>query len=215
MHDRRQRRHPIPVLPLLAVLIGAGGMLAACSSTAPTATLPSLRPPTAAPPSEPIDTLGLPSFDPETDAPEPSDTDTGSPGTPPCAIGELKASRGITEVAGDERSTEVVLVAAGTCSVDAFPTVVLRDADGGILVEAKAGGTGGIDLVGGVAYTSVIRLSNWCLGEPEYPVSIGVRQGGATLAVTGESFPDEGDLPACVHEDADPALSATAWASAP
>jgi hypothetical protein len=215
MHDHRQRRHPDRVLPLLAVLLLAGASFGACGSTTPSATLPSLRPATAAPPSEPIDTLGLPSFDPETDAPEPSDTDTGSPGTPPCAVGELKASRGITDADADDRVTEVLLKSAGTCSVDAFPTLLLRDADGRVLVRSAAGGTGGTDLVGGVAYTSQIRLANWCLGEPAYPVTIGIVQGTATLLVTGDSFPDEGDPPPCVHEDADPVLTGTAWQPTP
>ena len=148
----------------------------------------------------------------ESDAPDPTDSDTGSPGTPPCEIEELKASRGITEVNADERITEVVLVSAGTCSIDAFPTLLLEDAKHRILVAANAAGTGGIDLVPGVAYSTEVRLSNWCLGEPDYPVSIGILHGIGTLSVTGDSFPDEGDLPPCVHEDVDPALSGTGWA---
>lgn len=215
MHDRTERRHPVRFLSLVAVFLAASAIVAACGSTTPAPTLPSLRPATAAPPSEPIDTLGLPSFDPETDAPEPSDANPGSPGTPACAAGELKASRGITEADGDERIAEVVLVAAGTCSIDAWPTLRLEDADGKVLVAASAAGTGGIDLVGGVAYTSQVRLSNWCLGEPAWPVSIAVVEGTHTLQVTGDSFPDEGDLPACVHEDADPMLTGTAWQPTP
>ena len=147
--------------------------------------------------------------------PEPSDTDTGAPGTPPCDISALKASRGITEVDADDRTTEVVLVAADTCSVDADPTLLLQDGDGNVLVAASPGGPGGIDLVGGVAYTTLLRLSNWCLGEPAYPVRIGITHAARTLLVTGDSFPDDGDLPPCVHEDADPVLTGTAWAPAP
>lgn len=215
MHERRQRRHLVRVLPVVGVLLVAGASLAACGSTLPATALPSLPPVTAAPPSEPVETFEIPSFEPETDAPEPTDSDTGSPGTPPCERAELKASRAITEVDADDRTTEVVLVAAATCSVDAFPELVLRDADGRVLVTAGSAGPGGTDLVGGVAYTSQVRLSNWCLDEPAYPVTIGIVHAAATILVTGDSFPDEGDLPPCVHEDADPVLSGTAWQPTP
>lgn len=202
MHESRPRR----ALPLAAV--AAAAFLSACGQATltptPTATsVPStVSPPTAAPTATPADA---------TASPEPTVIDTGSPGTPPCAIEDLKASRGITEVDGDDRTTEVILVAAGTCSVNAWPTLLLEDAASTILVAANAGGTGGIDLVPGVAYTSTVRLSNWCLGEPSSPVKIGILQGIGTLLVTGDSFPDDGDLPPCVHQDADPVLSGTAW----
>ena len=203
MHHPRPRR----ALPLAVVAVAA--FLAACgqatSTPTPTATPApaTISPPTAAPTATPVEA---------TASPDPTAIDTGSPGTPACAIEDLKASRGITEVDGDDRTTEVVLVAAGTCSVNAWPTLLLEDADSNILAAANAGGTGGIDLVPGVAYTSTVRLSNWCLGEPSYPVRIGILQGIGTLLVTGDTFPDEGDLPPCVHQDADPVLSGTAWA---
>jgi len=201
---------------MLTMLAAAAIGVAACSSPLPTPSpLPSLPSAPPASPTEVPDTFDIPSFAPETDPPEPTDLDTGSPGTPPCAIEDLKASRGITEVDSDDRTTEVVLVAAGTCSVDAFPTLLLEDADSNIIVAANAGGPGGIDLVGGVAYSSEVRLGNWCLGDPSYPVSIGILQGIGTLIVTGDSFPDEGDLPPCLHEDADPVLSGTAWQPSP
>lgn len=191
-------------------------LVLACGDAAPPASgFATVVAGTAAPPSEPEDTFPVFSFVPESEPPEPTDTDPGSPGTPPCLLAELKASRGITEVDADDRVTEVLLKAAGTCSVDAFPTLLLRDADGKTLVTGTAGGTGGIDLVGGVAYTSQVRLSNWCLGEPALPVRIGIRQGDDTLFVTGDSFPDEGDPPPCAHDDAPPVLTGTAWAPMP
>jgi hypothetical protein len=192
----------------------AAMLLSACGTTVSTPSpLPSIAPstmPTAVP-----DTFDIPSAGPATASPEPSDTETGNAGTPACPVDELKASRGITEVDGDDRTTEVVLVAADTCSIDAYPTLLLEDADSNIIVAVNAAGTGGIDLVGGVAYSSEVRLGNWCLDEPSYPVSIGILQGIQTLLVTGDSFPDEDDLPACLHDDADPVLSGTAWSPKP
>ena len=212
MRDRLQRRSST----LALAVAGASLLLAACGTAVPTASpLPVL--PTAAAP-----TIGEPATVPptmvveESEAPEPTFTDTGAPGTPPCGIDELKASRGITQVEGDERVTEILLVAAGTCSVDAFPTLFLQDDGGMKLVMADAAGPGGIDLVGGVAYVSAIRLSNWCLvGDPAYPVSIGIKHATGTLMVTGDSFPDEGDLPACLFQDSEPLLAATAWQPRP
>jgi hypothetical protein len=198
------------VRTVLAVAVVGGAVLGACgqstSSVAPTTitTIPPIAAPTQAPTPAPTVATAPPT-------PAPSATDNASPGTPPCAVEDMKASRGITVIDADDRVTEVVLVAAGTCSVDAYPTLLLEDADQNILIAANAAGAGGIDLVEGVAYTSQVRLANWCLGEPAFPVSIGILQGIQTLLVTGDSFPDEGDLPPCVHEDADPVLSGTAW----
>jgi len=210
MYDLRRRRSV-----LLAVALSAALGVTACGEVLPTSSFGMPLPGTAAPRSVEPETPAPTVVPAESEAPEPTDTDTGTPGTPPCAIDELKASRGITEVDADERVTEVVLVAAGTCSVDAYPTLLLQDAKEHILVAANPAGGGGIDLVGGVAYSSEVRISNWCLDEPDYPVSIGVVQGIGTLLVTGDSFPDEGDLPPCVHEDADPVLSGTAWQPSP
>jgi len=141
--------------------------------------------------------------------------DTGSAGTPPCEPGALKASHGIMEVDADDRTTEVVLVSADTCSVDAYPTLLLQSAEGRVLVAANPLGAGGIDLIPGVAYTSDVRLSNWCLAAPAWPVSIGIVHEGGTIRVTGDSFPDEGAPPPCVYADADPTLTGSAWSPSP
>ena len=207
MRDRRQRRTIHLAIGVVAALLAGCGDAA----TTPLPTLPG-RTPTIAPTAESLPPTMVPI---ETDEPEPTDLDTGSPGTPPCQIDELKASRGITQVEGDERVTEIILVAAATCSVDAYPALLLQDDGGMKLVVADAAGPGGIDLVGGVAYVSAIRLSNWCLGDPAYPVSIGIKHATGTLMVTGDSFPDEGDLPACVFDNADPILAGTAWQPTP
>jgi hypothetical protein len=208
MTDRRRMRGP-GLLAAFATL--AAALLLACGSTVPTASpLPSLPPLPAATPTEVPDTFDIPSFPPETDPPEPTDNDTGSPGTPPCAIDAVKASHGLIESDGDDRTTEVVLVAADTCSVDAYPALVLADANGKALVRAGEAGAGAIDLVGGVAYTSEVRIANWCL-DAAFPVEIRVLHGAAAIRVTGDSFPDQDNLPPCVHQDAAPVLSGTGW----
>jgi hypothetical protein len=202
----RGRWRPLGGL-LLASLVAAG-----CGSSTPTVT------PTTAP-SEPAAATGAASEPVPTDAMSeaPSETpeDTGTAGTPACPIDALKASHGITEVDGDDRTTEVVLVAADTCSVDAYPTLQLVDSDGAVLVSAAPLGVGGLDLVGGVAYTSEVRLGNWCLPDPTYPVTIAIVLAGRGVAVTGDSFPDDMTIPPCVHEGDDPVLSGTAWLPAP
>jgi hypothetical protein len=211
MTDRRATRARF--LPAAAALLAAT-LVAGCGDVLPTSSfgmpLPATSGPivaTPAPTAPPVETAAPITFEPE-----PTDFDTGSPGTPPCDIHALKASRGITEADADDRVTEVVLVAADTCSIDAWPRLVLEDSGGKVLVEADPGGQGGIDLVPGVAYTSEVRLSDWCLGDPAYPVEIRISHAGTAIVVSGDSFPDEGDLPPCAHEDSKPVLSATAWA---
>lgn len=213
MTDRRGARAAVRLAALFAVATVAFA-LAACGSPSPTASpLPVL--PTIVPPSEPAATPEPTPVPADSEPPEPTDDDTGTAGTPPCTSAELKASHGITQADGDDRVTELILVAAETCSIDAYPALLLEDGRGKLLFAASAAGSGGIDLVGGVAYTSQVRLGNWCLGEPGYPVSIGIIEGVETITVTGDSFPDEGDLPPCAHEDADPELSGSAWQPAP
>ena len=132
-----------------------------------------------------------------------------------CDPAELKASHGIVEGAAGSVLTEVVLVAAATCAVDAFPALGLRDANGTQLVGAGSTGPGRIDLVASVAYTSQVRLANWCAPEPAFPVQLFVRIGSDELAVTGDDpFPDEGDLPPCEGEIG-PILESTEWAPTP
>jgi hypothetical protein len=107
-----------------------------------------------------------------------------------------------------------VLVSAATCSVDAFPALRLRDAAGAGLVGGTSAGPGAIDLVPGVAYTSEVRLANWCAPAPSFPLALAVVLGEDELAVTGDSFPEEGDLPPCSGDGA-PILEATGWAPTP
>jgi hypothetical protein len=169
---------------------------------------------TAAPTSTPPSATSQPTIPPATEEPVPTPVDTGSAGTPACLLADLKASHGLVEGAAGSVLTEVVLVSATTCSVDAFPALALRDVTGDALVGAPSAGPGAIDLVAGVAYKSEVRLANWCAPEPEFPVSLEIVMGSEELAVTGTSFPDDGDLPPCNGEGG-PVLEGTGWEPAP
>ncbi len=118
------------------------------------------------------------------------------------------------EGAAGSRITEVVLVSAVACSIDAFPALGLRDATDAALVGAPSSGPGRIDLVAGTAYTSNVRLANWCAAQPAFPLTLEIVLSGAELAVTGTSFPDEGDLPPC-NGSGGPILEGTAWTATP
>ena len=141
--------------------------------------------------------------------------ETATAGSPACEPADLKASHGLVEGAAGSRLTTVVLTAAIACSVDAFPALGLRDAQGTILVGAAAAGPGRIDLVAGDAYESNVRLANWCSGPPAFPLTLEIVMAGEELAVTGSSFPEVGDLPPCSGETQGPILDATGWVAAP
>ena len=175
---------------------------------------PSPSPTVAATPGATVPPIGPASAAPETLAPLPTAADTGSAGTPPCAVADLKASHGLVEGAAGSRLTEVVLVSATTCSIDAYPALGLRDAAGAALLSGPAIGPGGIDLVPGVANVSQVRLSNWCAPEPAFPLTLEIIIDGAGLTVTGGSFPDDGDLPPC-NGDGGPILEGSAWLQQP
>lgn len=158
--------------------------------------------------------------DATTDASPPAATPDVTPAptpvsvAPSCTTANLKASHGIVEGAAGSRFTEVVLVSDTACSVEAFPVVRLRDANGGALVGSVALGSGRIDLAAGAVYTTNVGLSNWCLPEPAFPLALALALGAEELPVTGSSFPLEGDLPEC-NGGGGPALQGSPWAISP
>jgi hypothetical protein len=151
---------------------------------------------------------------PITAGPSSAPTETPGAAAGPCDPADLKASHGLVEGGAGSIFTEVILVSAATCSVDAYPAMGLRDANGGPLVSAPAAGPGFINLASGVAYSTNVRLGNWCLPDPAFPVSLVVIMPGGELAVTGTSFPEDGDLPSC-NGDGGPNLVASAWTPEP
>ena len=185
---------------LLAGALALG--LIACSPTpsaspTPTPTPTSTNAPTVAP-------SAAPTVLPTTAA-------TAAAGTPACTAADLKASHGLVEGAAGSRLTTVVLVAQVACTIDAFPAVGLRDANGGVLVGGTAGGSGTIELDPNASYQGDVRLANWCAPDPAFPVTLQLEIGSEEVAVTGSSFPEEGDMPPC-NGGAGPVLEAGAWA---
>jgi hypothetical protein len=132
-------------------------------------------------------------------------------GAAACTAADLKASHGLVEGAAGSRLTTVVLVAQVACSIDAFPAFGLRDANGGALVGGTAGGPGTIDLDPNASYQSDVRLGNWCAPDPAFPLELRLKVGADEVAVTGSSFPEQGDMPPC-NGDGGPILEAGAWA---
>lgn len=186
----------------LIVALLMAGVIGACNSVVPSPPLASERA-TLAPtvvPTEPAATV----------APTATPVETGTAGTPSCEPSDLKASHGLVEASGDSRLTEVVLVSAGSCSVNLFPAVGLRDAAGAAIVESPSAGPGRLDLVADIAYRSQVRLANWCAPEPAFPLTLALVVADAEIAVAGSSFPDDGELPPCTT-DGETVLEASAW----
>lgn len=202
MADRRGTSRSAAA-PFLAAALVLG--LAACSQTpaAPT-TAPTLAPtalvtPTATTP--PATVL-------------PTAAETGIANAPPCSPSSLKASHDLVEGAAGSRITTVVLVAVLACSVDAYPAMGLRDANGTELVGSAAGGAGRIDLDPDTSYSTAVRFANWCNPDPKFPLSLAIRIGTEELGVSGSSFPDEGEMPPC-NGGGGPVLEAGAWEATP
>jgi hypothetical protein len=202
MNDRRGHRLQVAA----AVGLFVASLVAACGSPTPSAgpnltTGPTIGPATAA-----AETAA-----PTTVATAPPTTAAGAPA---CTPADLKASHGLIEGAAGSVLFEVVLVAAGECSVDAFPTLGIRDASGAAIVGGVAGGGGRIDLSPGASYSSAVRISNWCAADPAFPLTLEIRLATAELAVTGPLFEDASDLPPCNGEGG-ANLEAQAWTAGP
>jgi hypothetical protein len=192
----------LPANLIAAVLLA--GTVFACTPAAPTAApTPSPTAVATLPPTEP----------PITPSPPPVATATAAAGTA-CAPADLKASHGLVQGAAGSRIAEVILVSAVACSLDAFPALGLRDATNTALLSAPSTGPGRLDLAAGGAYTSNVRVANWCAAQPAFPLTLEIILGAEELPVSGGSFPEEGDLPPC-NGSGGPILEGTAWAAAP
>ena len=215
MTDRRGHDQ-VPVASLLLLL--AAGFVAACGTTPPTSppadstTGPTVGPVTAAPSSGAAETPATATLVPATPLPATPLPTVPAAVTAPCEVSDLKATHGLVEGAAGSRLTEVVLVAGIPCSIDAFPTLGLRDAKGGAIVGGIPAGPGRIDLSPETSYSSAVRLSNWCHDEPAFPLELTIRLGAEELPVNGGSFPDqEGGMPPCSGEGVAPTLEGGAW----
>jgi hypothetical protein len=211
MHDHRGHP-PVPVAKLLAVLLAASSCVLGCGIASPASPAATA----SGAPSTPSVTAEPTATEPVEAEPtgESTDTPVATAASVACTAADLKASHGLVEGGAGSRLTEVVLVSGAACSVDAFPILGLRDADGNALVAGPQGGPGQVDLVPGTAYTSVVKLGNWCSAEPAYPVSLEIRLQSGELAVTGGSFPAEGDMPPC-NGDGGAILGGGAWTASP
>jgi Domain of unknown function (DUF4232) len=200
MADRRGIARTRAAAPFIAAVLML--CIAACTST-----------PTSPPTPEPsIAATIAPSIPPETSIPsvEITPAPTTVAAAPACTAADLKASHDIVEGAAGSRLTTVVLVAQSTCSVDLYPAMGLRDANGSELVGSTSGGAGKLDLDPEISYSSAVRLANWCNPEPAFPVALVVRLGAAEVPVTGSSFPDQGDMPPC-NGSGGPVLESGPW----
>ena len=203
---------PVAASTSLAAGLLVALALAACGTTptvAPTATTPARAPATAAPVA-----TAPPSEAPTAPPPTASSTavPSGAAGAPPCTAADLKATHGLVEGAAGSRLTEVLLVTSVACSIDATPTLGLRDASGTAIVGGVATGAGRVELQPEQAYRSAVRFANWCNPEPEFPLELTIRLGGEELPVGGGSFPDEeSGMPPCNGEVVAPTLEGDAW----
>jgi hypothetical protein len=207
MIDRRgHRRVPVAAPKLLVAGLFSALLLAACGTATPSVVPIATTLPTVAPVS----------IAPVTAAPVTAAPPTTAPtagGTPACTAADLKATHGLVEGAAGSRLTEVVLVTSVACSIEATPTLGLRDASGTAIVGGVATGAGRLDLSPELAYASNVRFANWCNPEPEFPLELTIRLGVEELPVGGGSFPDEeSGMPPCNGETVAPTLEGGAWA---
>ena len=211
MHDRRgnEAAPRWRLIGLAAAATLAAAAVAACGTGNPSvAATPS---PTAVTTVAPASAPAAATAAQPTPA-SPSTAPSSMPGlADACTAGDVKASHGLVEGAAGSVLTEVLLVADVRCSVDAAPVLGLRDGAGAAIVGGPASVAGRVELAGGRTYTSAVRVANWCIAEPSYPITLLLRLGVEELEVTGGPFPEEGNLPAC-NGEGPPILEGQAWA---
>jgi len=193
---------------LIALVLIAG--LGACGPATPSPVPTVADTPSAAPVITAAPTLTPPTAVPVS---TPSPLPTAAAGVPLCGIADLKASHGISDGAAGSIFTEVVLVSDATCTIDSTPSLGLQDSKGSPLVDATAAGPTAIELTGGDAYATQVRLANWCGPNPSFPLSLVLWIDSEKLVVGGGSFPVDG-MPGCLGGTG-VRLEATPWALKP
>src|SRR5262249_21721609 len=141
-----------------------------------------------------------PTLTPATPGPVATLAATAAPtiaGTLPCGPADLKASHGLVDGAAGSVFTEVVLEANSTCTVDATPSIGLQDKNGTALIAVTQASGGPFELTAGSAYSTTVRLANWCGKDPTFPVSLLIWVDADKLIVGGGSFPSDG-MPGCL-----------------
>jgi len=184
----------------VAVSLVACGPATPTASPAPAATL---APATAAPTLTPTAASTI----------APTAAPTLAAGTTPCGVADLKASHGLVEGAAGSIITEVVLEANATCTVETSPSLGLQDKTGSALITATPAGAGSIQLAAGAAYTTEVRIANWCKPEPAFPLALVLWIDGEKLVVSGGSYPEDG-MPGCLGSGG-VRLESTAWVPQP
>lgn len=195
---------------LLPRLVLAGFLAAevvACGTAAPT----SSPAPVASAPTETLPPTLTPATPTPIVTPTPVPTPVGGIGV--CGTADLKASHGLVEGAAGSIITQVVLESNADCTVETSPSLGLQDKAGSAVVTATPAGPGTIELHAGSAYTSQVRIANWCDPEPAFPLALILWIDGDKLVVTGGSFPD-GGMPGCLGSGG-VRLESTAWVVSP
>ena len=184
-----------------------GAVLVACGPAAPTASpVPAATDTATASPAATISPTPTPAT---TVAPTP----TPVAGIGICDVANLKASHGLIDGAAGSLFTDVVLVSDTDCTVDTSPSLGLQDKSGNALVTATPAGAGTIQLTAGDAYTSTVRIANWCGPDPAFPLALVLWIDADKLVVGGGSFPD-GGMPGCIGTGG-VRLESNPWAVSP
>jgi hypothetical protein len=186
-----------------------GAVLVACGPAAPTAS-PAPAATEAASPT-PAATVAATPTPVATVAPTPTPTPVAGIGV--CDVASLKASHGLIDGAAGSLFTDVVLVSDTACTVETSPSLGLQDKSGNALVTATPAGPGSIQLTAGDAYTSMVRIANWCGPDPAFPLALVLWIDADKLVVGGGSFPD-GGMPGCIGTGG-VRLESTPWTVSP
>jgi hypothetical protein len=186
----------------VAVAFVACGPASPTSSPAPVTTqAPESAAPTLTPTATPAPSVA------------PTPAPTAAAGTTPCGTADLKASHGLVEGAAGSIITEIVLEANAACTVETSPSLGLQDKSGAALITATAAGAGSIELAAGGAYTSQVRIANWCNPEPAFPLALVLWIDADKLVVSGGSYPEDA-MPGCLGTGG-VRLESTPWVAQP
>ena len=102
-----------------------------------------------------------------------------------CRAGDFAWSSDPWGGAAGSRGTTILargVASLGSCELKGEATLLLRDANGNLLVSGKSAATK-VTVAGGQAFQLGVAWSNWCQADPGQPISLSMTLPGDTLPI--------------------------------
>jgi len=142
-------------------------------------------------------------------------TTTEGAASPACTPADIDAADS-RNVGGTSVDTGIKLIrlADPTCTLAAYPTMVLRGSDGAELARTDPKDTARVNVRPNWFFASHLVVTSWCGPSSALPLSLELLVDGVAVPIAGWTVEDPAELPAC-NAGAGTVITATQWVGSP